>query len=204
MNTGIDDTANLAWKLAATLAGWAGPRLLESYAEERRPVAVRNTAAARQLNKNLGDLAPTPVLEEDSAAGARERERIGALLSTYGEQFASLGVQLGARYDGSSVIVPDGAEPPPDSPVSYVPSSVPGGRAPHAWCYGKREFGSSIFDSFGTGFTLLRMGFHAPAANSIIVAAERAGVPRTVLTIMCLTTKDTAECTGSIVHVPAT
>jgi hypothetical protein len=28
--------------------------------------------------------------------------------------------------------------------------------------------------------------------------------PRTLLTIMCLTTKDTSECTGSIVHVPAT
>ena len=28
--------------------------------------------------------------------------------------------------------------------------------------------------------------------------------PRTLLTIMCLTTKDTSECTGSMVHVPAT
>ncbi len=29
MNTGIDDTANLAWKLAATLQGWGGPHLLD-------------------------------------------------------------------------------------------------------------------------------------------------------------------------------
>jgi len=35
MNTGIQDAHNLAWKLSAVLAGWAGPGLLESYAHER-------------------------------------------------------------------------------------------------------------------------------------------------------------------------
>jgi putative polyketide hydroxylase len=38
-NTGIHDAHNLAWKLAAVLRGVAGPRLLETYDEERRPVA---------------------------------------------------------------------------------------------------------------------------------------------------------------------
>ena len=37
MNTGIDDAANLAWKLAATIQGWAGPHLLDSYEAERKP-----------------------------------------------------------------------------------------------------------------------------------------------------------------------
>ena len=41
-NTGIADAHNLAWKLAATLAGRAAPDLLDSYEPERRPVAVRN------------------------------------------------------------------------------------------------------------------------------------------------------------------
>ncbi len=49
MNTGIDDAANLAWKLAALLQGWGGPALLSSYEAERRPIAFRNTGAARQL-----------------------------------------------------------------------------------------------------------------------------------------------------------
>jgi hypothetical protein len=31
INTGFEDAVNLAWKLAATIQGWAGPKLLESY-----------------------------------------------------------------------------------------------------------------------------------------------------------------------------
>jgi 2-polyprenyl-6-methoxyphenol hydroxylase-like FAD-dependent oxidoreductase len=38
INTGLEDAANLGWKLAAALQGWAGARLLDSYGEERRPV----------------------------------------------------------------------------------------------------------------------------------------------------------------------
>ncbi|GAA4608350.1 putative polyketide hydroxylase [Actinoplanes octamycinicus] len=39
-NTGIADAHNLAWKLAAVLAGTAGPELLETYDSERRPVGA--------------------------------------------------------------------------------------------------------------------------------------------------------------------
>jgi 2-polyprenyl-6-methoxyphenol hydroxylase-like FAD-dependent oxidoreductase len=39
MNTGIGDAINLAWKLAAVLAGKADDRLLDSYQEERRAFA---------------------------------------------------------------------------------------------------------------------------------------------------------------------
>ncbi len=38
INTGLEDAANLGWKLAAALQGWAGARLLDTYGEERRPV----------------------------------------------------------------------------------------------------------------------------------------------------------------------
>lgn len=181
MNTGVDDVANLSWKLAAVLAGWGGAHLLGSYEPERRPIALRNTAAARKLNKNLGDIELTAVLEQDSVAGHAERTRVGTLLSTCGEQFASIGVQLGARYDGSPVISVDG-DPPPDSPVSYTPSSVPGGRAPHAWCTGRGR-GDSLFDHFGTGFTLLRLGSRPPEVASVVAAAKAGGIPLTVLTV---------------------
>ena len=36
-NTGVQDTHNLAWKLALVLNGLAGPELLDSYDAERRP-----------------------------------------------------------------------------------------------------------------------------------------------------------------------
>jgi len=38
MNTGLQDAANLGWKLAAHVQGWAPPGLLDSYHAERHPV----------------------------------------------------------------------------------------------------------------------------------------------------------------------
>ncbi|MEN3358826.1 MAG: hypothetical protein V7637_2808, partial [Mycobacteriales bacterium] len=38
MNTGLQDAANLGWKLAAVVAGRAGDQLLDSYQAERHPV----------------------------------------------------------------------------------------------------------------------------------------------------------------------
>ena len=39
-NTGIQDAHNLAWKLAAVVKGEAGPALLDTYHDERRPVGL--------------------------------------------------------------------------------------------------------------------------------------------------------------------
>jgi hypothetical protein len=39
MNTGIQDAYNLGWKLARTLAGTASPELLDTYQQERVPIA---------------------------------------------------------------------------------------------------------------------------------------------------------------------
>ena len=41
MNTGIQDVYNLAWKLAFVIKGYAGPRLLDTYNEERLANAKR-------------------------------------------------------------------------------------------------------------------------------------------------------------------
>ncbi|MFD8748189.1 FAD-dependent monooxygenase [Streptomyces sp. NPDC059616] len=47
LNTGITDAANLGWKLAAALDGWAPPRLLDTYHAERHPVGARLLANVR-------------------------------------------------------------------------------------------------------------------------------------------------------------
>jgi 3-(3-hydroxy-phenyl)propionate hydroxylase len=47
LNTGIHDAANLGWKLAAEINGWAPPGLLDSYETERRPVGERVCMHAR-------------------------------------------------------------------------------------------------------------------------------------------------------------
>jgi FAD binding domain len=52
MNTGVQDTHNLAWKLALAVEGHAAPALLDSYDAERRPVGDevvgRTVRSARQ------------------------------------------------------------------------------------------------------------------------------------------------------------
>lgn len=48
-NTGIQDAHNLAWKLAAVIKGKAKPKLLETYHEERYPVAKLTTDYASSL-----------------------------------------------------------------------------------------------------------------------------------------------------------
>ncbi|MGH3670747.1 MAG: FAD-dependent monooxygenase [Pseudonocardiaceae bacterium] len=182
MNTGIDDVANLSWKLASVFQGWGSAALLDSYELERRPIAVRNTAAARELNRNLGTITRPSELDEDSPAGVLARQRASTVLSAYGEQYASLGVQLGARYDGSPIVVGDG-NPPADSPVAYTPTSVPGGRSPHLWLSGPRSDRPSLFDRFGLGFTLLRLGDRAPHGADLRAAALARGVPLTVVDV---------------------
>jgi len=69
MNTGIDDVANLSWKLAAMVHRWGGANLLDSYELERKPVAVRNTIAARELAKRNGSIPTSPAMEEDTRRG---------------------------------------------------------------------------------------------------------------------------------------
>ncbi|MDW4910079.1 FAD-dependent monooxygenase [Streptomyces sp. ADMS] len=184
MNTGVDDAANLAWKLAAAVQGWAGPGLLPSYEAERRPVALRNTAAARELNIALGAVERPPLLEEDSAAGEATRLRTGAALAAYGRlTMDTLGVQLGARYDASPVVLADGATPPPDDFTSYTPSGVPGGRAPHLWLDEEHGPGGSLFDRIGTGFTLLSLcGVHQDTYG-FEKAARESGIPFSVVQV---------------------
>jgi 2-polyprenyl-6-methoxyphenol hydroxylase-like FAD-dependent oxidoreductase len=180
MNTGMDDASNLAWKLAALVQGWGGAGLLASYEIERKPIAHRNTTAARELSKQLASMPDITLVDEDSPAGEATRRKVSAHLAGMTEEYASIGVQLGARYDGSPVITEDGA-PPPDQLERYTPSGVPGGRAPHYWPGPGRGYGDSLFDKFGRGFTLLRLGRHAGDASSLIGAARKRNIPLTVI-----------------------
>ncbi len=178
MNTGIADAVDIGWKLAAALEGWAGPRLLQSYDAERRPVGARAVRMATWFYKNSeafpkGD----PRLETDSEEGARLRQEVGQqLLKVIGPEFHTTGLQIGYRYEGSPICVPDGTLEPPDDPAEYTPSARAGSRAPHV----NLRDGRSILDLYGRGFTLLRFP-GAPASAAIEGAARDRGVPlRTV------------------------
>ncbi len=172
MNTGVDDAANLAWKIAALIGGWGGPNLLASYETERRPIAFRNTGMAKELSRGVGKVPIVGEMLDASPAGDRARLNVGKHLETFKEEFASIGIQLGARYDGSPIIVSDGSTPPPDDPSTYQPTACPGGRAPHLFFPDH----SSLFDHLATGFTLLHL--HGEHDTSVMAdAAEARRIP---------------------------
>lgn len=159
LNTGIEDAFNLGWKLAAVCRGIADPSLLTTYESERRPIGVRNTSYALGLARAAGQVPVGPEIEDPGQAGAVVRERVSRYLdeSAYRE-FLAPGIQLGARYDGSPLIISDGQTPPPDEGEHYTPSGVPGGRLPHVWL----EDGSSLFDRLGPEHTLISFREDAP------------------------------------------
>jgi hypothetical protein len=191
MNTGIDDSSNLAWKLAAVLRDWGGPKLLATYETERKPIGYRNTGASRKYASLMHDAIVPDGVELDGPAGDAARRAASEITYVRKNHFVrpehqdGVGVQLGARYDGSPIIVADG-EPPadvfPETYDEYTPSGLPGGRAPHLWLDERRGMGSSLFDQFGRGFTLLLLN---PAANASALerAARRRNIPHKLLDI---------------------
>jgi 2-polyprenyl-6-methoxyphenol hydroxylase-like FAD-dependent oxidoreductase len=199
MNTGIDDVSNLSWKLAATLQGWGRDNLLATYEIERLPIALRNTDAARQLTANIGETDVDPAIEENTPAGEVARRAAGEMLAHFKEQFASIGVQLGARYDGSPIIPGDGIAPA-DNLIRYTPTSIPGGRAPHLWLGQQRTYGSSLYDQLGKGFTLLRLGMHAPDISEMIEAATKCKIPFKVVDVPDADARELYGCDLAVVR----
>jgi FAD binding domain len=54
MNTGIQDSYNLAWKMALVLKGNASPKLLDTYDAERRPVGADVVSRTRSASEQFG------------------------------------------------------------------------------------------------------------------------------------------------------
>ena len=156
MNVGISDADNLTWKLAAIVAGEAGDGLLDTYEQERRPIAARTLQAAIGNRRFVGVVDPA-----GRAAADRRRQAEGLV--------------LGYTYS-SDAVIPDGSDPPAvDDPHSdYVPMARPGHRAPHFWIAdGARQ--TSVTDLFGDGFVLLagaEAGAWSAAARDVAATLE--------------------------------
>jgi 2-polyprenyl-6-methoxyphenol hydroxylase-like FAD-dependent oxidoreductase len=174
LNTGLGDAVDLGWKLSATLAGWGGEQLLDSYEPERRPVGIRNIGHAG-LSHNSERQQPThPEIAMDTAAGAEARRKMGEdLVRIQTRRVITDGLALGYQYAPSPIVCGDGVTPQPSSTVAYHPTTFPGSRAPHAWL----ADGRSTLDLFGNGFTLLRLGPGAPQPVTIERAFAERGVP---------------------------
>lgn len=179
MNMGIADAVDLGWKLSAVLQGWGGMQLLDSYTLERRPTHQYVIAEAVANHATLADSFLAEGLEAPTEAAKQLRKTVGGRIEMIkAREFHNLGCVLGYRYDSSPVIIPDGSAAPPLDYCNYVPSAHPGCVAPHAWL----EDGTSLYDSFGHGFTLLtKRSANHPDAKRAAADAIAAGIPLKVV-----------------------
>jgi 2-polyprenyl-6-methoxyphenol hydroxylase-like FAD-dependent oxidoreductase len=127
-NCGVADAHNLAWKLAWVLRGEAGPELLDTYQDERLPVAEFTCEQAYtryvvRLDPELGKEDIQPFVPDPP-------------------------IELGYRYR-SAAIVDDGEDDAPHEDPQE-PSARPGFRAPHVDLGGR-----STLDLFSRGFVLI-------------------------------------------------
>jgi putative polyketide hydroxylase len=161
-NTGIQDAHNLAWKLAMVLRGQADPALLDSYDQERRPVAARTVEQAvlraqdrPRLSRpdggpvGLAGPPPDPAIRTDAT------------------------VIFGYRYQSAAVI--DGRTGPRDVWVDRL-DGEPGTRAPHVPLPGGGAHGS-ILDLFGRDFVLVTGLDGKVWRHAAQLATRRTGIP---------------------------
>lgn len=149
-NTSVQDAYNISWKIAAVLRGQATEKLLDTYSQERAPVAKRIVLRANKSSREFVDLFDAlgvtkakneaemkAAIEERKAntpAGAAKRAALVAAMDRKNYEFNAHGVDLGQFYE-SNAIVSDGTKPPKgrDEDLYYVMSTSPGAHLPHAW-----------------------------------------------------------------------
>lgn len=194
-NTSIQDSYNLAWKLAAVLRGQAGPSLLDTYSTERAPVAeqivLRANKSSREFVQLFDALGVTTAkteaemverIEERKAntpEGAAKRTALVEAMELKNYEFNAHGVEMGQFYE-STATVPDGSTrraPDRDPELYYQPSTVPGARLPHAWVGDHTQRLSTLDLAPMTRFTLLTGIAGEAWVAATAKVAEELGVP---------------------------
>ena len=172
-NTSIQDSYNLAWKLAMVLKGQADASLLDTYDAERQPVGDRVVNRAWKSVEGMGAIsealgfrpgqssedgwASLDDLFSPSVGAAQRRDQLAEAIELQHYQFNAHGMDMGQYYDSDAVV--DGTATAPDTGLDkdlyYVPSTVPGAALPHAWVQRGAEVVSTL-DLVGHGrFTLI-------------------------------------------------
>ncbi len=170
LNNGLEDVANLGWKLAATLQGWGSEGLLQSYSQERRPI-FRETAddfIAKRIENDGAFLAHyNPDRDRDEferAWNARENE-LGNRAQVYEP-----------NYEGSSVVAG-----PPGGVCSAHGEHAFKARAGHHLTPQQLSSGRDVFEELEVGFTLLAFDADEAAVAALEQAAGTLGIPFKVI-----------------------
>lgn len=173
-NTSIQDSFNLAWKLAMVVKGQAGPALLDTYSDERAPVAKQIVTRANQSIEEFGpifgalglldSIDPVKMQQnmdarcDDTDEAEKQRDEIRKAIAFKVYEFDAHGVEMNQRYR-SDAIVTDGQPEPAfekDAELHYQPTTWAGARLPHAWVFAEDGSKASTLDLTGKGrFTIL-------------------------------------------------
>jgi 2-polyprenyl-6-methoxyphenol hydroxylase-like FAD-dependent oxidoreductase len=151
ITSALADANNVAWKLAAVLHGWAPESLLDSYEEERLPVARALAAVNRAM-------------WAEARSGAPPAARDLRVLDM-GYTYAS---HIVGTVPADQVTLPE----------RHVQRAVPGSRAPHAWI--DRHSDTSTIDLFPGTFTLLTQRSGSSWMAALQAAAAARGIPMRV------------------------
>jgi 2,4-dichlorophenol 6-monooxygenase len=173
-NTSIQDSYNLAWKLAMVIRGEAGPALLDTYTAERAPIGRQIVDRANLSRDQFAPIFQVLGLDEDSdedsiveglaacrgesAEGGKRRQALEDAIQLKNYEFNAHGVEMNQRYV-STAVVQDAApaeEWPRDPELFAQPTTRPGAKLPHAWLVGPGGHRLSTLDVVGGGeFTVL-------------------------------------------------
>lgn len=169
INTGLEDAANLGWKLAATLQGYAGKDLLNSYDAERRPVFA---STARDFIEKAIETDRDFLQQFDP-----QRDR-AAFEAAWAERTSGARDEVHAfepNYEGSPIVHGGDGRP------SAIGRHAFAARAGHHLAPQPLSSGRDVFDELGEGFTLIDLGAPPAFVCEFRRAAEALGVPLTVV-----------------------
>ncbi len=169
LNNGLEDVANLGWKLAARLAGWGGDALLASYGDERRPIfkEVAEDFIAARIRKDA------EVLSRHDPA--REPEQFAKVWEQWGHDIDWVKVYE-PHYEGSPVV----AGPPGAKSSAHGAHSLKA-RAGHHVAPQTLSSGRNVFEALGRGFALLAFDVDDRTIGPFEQAARALGVPLKII-----------------------
>lgn len=166
VNNGLEDIANLGWKLAAKLKGWGSEALLDSYDEERRPVF-----------RELGDeFIAGRIAWEGEVINRfdpdKEPEKFKEAWAELKTGSAPIVVNYEPNYEGSPVVFG-----PPGGVTRARGTYMIKARAGHHLTPRTLTSGRDAFEELSDGFALLAFGVDDAVPAAFEAAAKKLGVP---------------------------
>ena len=170
LNNGLEDAINLGWKLAATLQGWGGAGLLESYSQERQPVFrdVAEDFIAKRVARD-GEFFAKHNPARDRADFEQAWEARKTDLPNRAQSYEP-------NYEGSPIV----AGPPGGVTSAHGQHSF-AARTGHHLAPQVLSSGRNVFEELGRGFTLIALEAPKGDVEAFRQAATSLGVPFTVI-----------------------